>query len=230
MELAIDTSTGQASIALSYRGQPIVEMTWQSGSNHTATTFENLQHLLKRAEARPDDLDAVAVARGPGSFNGLRTALSIGKGLAVGLRIPIVGIGTLELEAYPYAWTGLPIVPMLPAGRGQVATALFRLLDSEWKKLREEHVSTPEEVVHDAPETAVFCGNMPPETTEHVRRLPDKGASVVQSPAAMRRASYLAELAWQRLYAGQADDVTTLEPLYLRAPSITTSQKRQARL
>ncbi len=140
MELAIDTSTETASIALSSQGEVIAELTWHAGQNHTAEVIPNIVCLLDQGKLNINDINSVIVAKGPGSFNGLRVGMSLAKGLALALNIPLVGISTLEVEAYPYAFTLLPICPIQNAGRGEIATALFRIKKGKWCRLVEEHI------------------------------------------------------------------------------------------
>ena len=75
--------------------------------------------ILGRTEASPADLEAIAVALGPGGFSALRVGLSCAKGLAMPTDTPLIGVGTLEMEAYPYASTGLPICAVLGCRQGR---------------------------------------------------------------------------------------------------------------
>ncbi|MGD0855034.1 MAG: tRNA (adenosine(37)-N6)-threonylcarbamoyltransferase complex dimerization subunit type 1 TsaB, partial [Dehalococcoidia bacterium] len=111
MELAIDTSTDWAGLALSKEGISFSELTWKPGKNHTSELFPNLDNLLETARLDMKNLCAVFVAKGPGSYNGLRAGISAAKGLAFSLNIPMVAVNTLEMEAYPFAFTGLPLCP-----------------------------------------------------------------------------------------------------------------------
>src|SRR4030043_300257 len=141
MELAIDTSTNFCSIGLSRQGETIAELTWRSEQSHTVELVPNIVRLLNQAKITPQSLRAVFVAKGPGSFNGLRVGISTAKGLALALSIPLVGISTLEVEAYPFAFTKLPICPIHNAGRGEIAAAVYQLKGT-WQCLTSEHITT----------------------------------------------------------------------------------------
>ncbi len=132
MQLAIDTSTDTASLALVRDGDLVAELTWRCGQNHTRQLLPNLEHLLHQFDLSPQALTGIIVARGPGSFNGLRVGISVAKGLAFSLGVPIVGISTLEVEAYQHAETGLPVCPVFNAGRGEIATATSRRSRGTW--------------------------------------------------------------------------------------------------
>ncbi len=225
MELAIDTSTDTASIALSSEGEVVNELTWRAGHNHTAELMPNLIHLLKQAKLNLKDIDGLIVAKGPGSFNGLRVGMSVAKGLALALSVPLVGIGTLEVEAYPYAATALPICPIQNAGRGEIATALFQVKRGKWCCLLEEHITTVEGLLPQIKGRTILCGKIPREVVLRLRESLGRKALIFDGGGELRRAGYLAELGWRRLREGDFDHSPTLQPLYLRRPAITISHK-----
>lgn len=219
MELAIDTSTEIASIALLRAGEVQAELTWLSGQNHTVELIPNLLHLLHQAKIELGDIEAIIVARGPGSFNGLRVGVATAKGLAFALGIPLVSIGTLEAEAFPYAETGLPICPVQDAGRGEIATAMYQLQNGKWRRLMAEHVTTVAELCPKIAQRTIFCGRFSPDTAQQIEQQLGERAKIVRGT--LRRAGFWAQLGWQRLELGDYDHHATLQPLYLRRPAIT---------
>ncbi len=227
MELAIDTSTETASVALSSEGELVAELTWNVGRNHTAELMPNLIHFLHQAKSNLKDIDGLIVAKGPGSFNGLRVGMSVAKGFAFALSAPLVGISTLEVEAWPYAATALPICQILNAGRGEIATALFQVRRGKCRRLIEEHITTLDGLLPEIKGRTIFCGKVPPEVALQLgERLGDR-ALLVEGAGVARRAGYLAELGWKRLREGDFDHSPTLQPLYLRRPAITISWRGQ---
>lgn len=224
MELAIDTSTNFCSVALSHNGETIAELTWHTNQGHTVELVPNMLHLFNRAKINVKSLNAVFVAKGPGSFNGLRVGISTAKGLALALNIPLVGISTLEVEAFPFAFTKLPLCPIHNAGRGEIATALYKQ-NEDWRCLVEEHITTVEALCHTIKGKTLFCGEIPPAVAEQLQqRL--AGQAIIPAPEArLRRASYLATLGWRRLNRGERDNAASLQPLYLRQPPITQPKK-----
>lgn len=225
MELAIDTSTETASIALSSGGEIISELTWHAGQSHTTELVPNLTCILEQARITLKDINGVIVAKGPGSFNGLRVGMSFAKGLALSLNIPIVGISTLEVEAFPYAATALPICPIHNAGRGEIATALFQTKRGKWHRVVEEHITTIEKLIPEIKGPTIFCGEIPQQVALQLEEKLGRKARIFKGSAALRRGGYLAELGWRRLQAEDFDRSPTLEPLYLRRPAITISTK-----
>lgn len=228
MLLAIDTSTEFASIALVRDNMALAELTWHCGQNHTRQLLPSLTHLLEKTNTVIQDASGVIVARGPGSFNGLRVGVGTAKGLAFSLNIPIVGIGTLEVEAYPHAQTGLPICPVFNAGRGEIATALYQKINSQWLQLVSEHITTLDDLCKEITTETIFCGEYIPTITDGLRDKLGSKAIIPPPAARLRRAYFLAELGLKRLEAGDADNLKTLQPLYLRRPPITKPKQHNA--
>jgi tRNA threonylcarbamoyladenosine biosynthesis protein TsaB len=183
-----------------------------------------IEYLLGRANASPRELQGIAVALGPGGFSALRVGISVAKGLALPLDIPLVGVGTLEMEAYPYAGAGLPVCPILEAGRSEVASALFRQDPGGWRKLREERICQPEELVQEdlftPGEAVILCGEGVSRHYDYLRDALGPKAIIVGFHTPASRLEALGILAGQRLKAGETDSLAAIQPIYIRRPSI----------
>lgn len=226
MLLAIDTSTDIASLAIVQDSNVLAELTWHTGQNHTTQLLSNLEYLYKITGNDSKSLTAVVVALGPGSFNGLRVGVSAAKGLAFSLRIPIVGINSLEVAAYQYAETGLPVCAILNAGRNEVATATYQKKYGKWKQLVVEHIDTVENICKLVTAKTLFCGEYTSSVAEQIIVLLKNKAVIPPATTDLRRASFLAELGQRQLNAGISDNAATLKPIYLRRPPITKAKKR----
>jgi len=108
--LVIDTSSARAGLALVRDGEPVAEDVAAGVREHDLPG-----RVLALVE--PRRLTAVAVAVGPGSFTGLRVGVSYGVGLAMGLDVPLLGLGSLDLQR---ARAAGPVTPLVEAGRGRV--------------------------------------------------------------------------------------------------------------
>ena len=221
MQLAIDTSTDTASLALVQDSTVLAELTWRCEQNHSVELLPRLADLLGRSKSSLQSISCVMVAKGPGSFNGLRVGVSTAKGLAFSLGIPMVGISTLEVEAYQHAETNLPICPIFNAGRGEIATAIYQMKGNEWRQLISEHITTVETLCSQITTKTIFCGEFVASIAGQLRKQLKQRAIISSSTARLRRASFLAELGQQRLKAGNYDNPASLHPLYLRRPPIT---------
>src|SRR3989337_1310699 len=103
MELSIDTASELASVALSREGAVVDEITWRCVRNHTVELLPTIERVLTRANVPRTALTTVFVTTGPGMYTGLRVGIATAKGLARALGLPLVGVGRLELDAYPHA-------------------------------------------------------------------------------------------------------------------------------
>jgi tRNA threonylcarbamoyladenosine biosynthesis protein TsaB len=220
MELAIDTSSNIVSIGLSHKGEILASLTWQTTQNHTIELLPNLVCLLQQTKVELSSIEAVIVAKGPGSFSGLRVGISTAKGLAVTLNVPLLGVNTLEAEAYLFAFTGLPLRPIHKAGREEIATALYRQKDNEWRCLEAENITTVKTLCHRIRQKTLFCGELSADATKELQQSLGRRAIISQGDRPSR-ANSLAILGWQKLCKGEQDDPATLQPLYLRPPHTT---------
>ena len=221
MELSIDTSTNMISLGLSQEGETIAEFTWHSKQNHTTELIPNLISLLNQTQTILSSLSLIFIAKGPGSFNGLRVGMSTAKGLAFALNIPLIGISTLEIAAFPFAGTGLPLCPIHNAGRGEIVVAIYQQQGQEWRCRVAEHITTLDALIRQIREQTLFCGEIPSSVAAQLQQELGKQALIPEVTARLRRASYLATLGWRRWQKGNYDNPVTLQPLYLRQPPIT---------
>lgn len=226
MQIAIDTSTDTASLALVQDGEILAELTWRCRQNHTVQLLPHLAHLLKQANLSIESADCIIVARGPGSFNGLRVGVSTAKGLAFSLGIPVIGISTLEAEAYQHAETGLPICPIFNAGREEIGTATYQMKGGQWRQIAGERLTTIDALCSEITAETVFCGEFMPRITDTLKEKLKHKAIIVSPAAGLRRAGFLADLGMKRYNAGDHDDTTTLQPYYFRGPPITLPKTR----
>ena len=223
MLLAIDTSTRYAGVALAQDGRVVSSRCWYSAVNHTAELMPAIADTLRNGGLTPGDLDGIAVALGPGGFSALRVGMSAAKGLALAAQTPLVGIGTLNLEAFPYLESGLPVCALLDAGRNEVASAHF---DAAGQPTRDDLIAPPVDLLATITETTLFCGEGVQPWAQCIREhLGTRGVVVVHHSPANRLWS-LARLGQNRLDSGETDNLVTLQPYYLRMPSIGGPKRR----
>jgi tRNA threonylcarbamoyladenosine biosynthesis protein TsaB len=251
--LALDTSTKNSSVAICSESECYVEHTWQSGNNHSVELLATLQRFCIQAQISLSDVELIAVATGPGSFNGVRVALATAKTLALVLQKPLIGVSTLDMIAYQQRASGRdgPVCAILEAGRSEIyaASYTFEIECSEegervyrLKRLGDYLVTTPSQLSVAMQEqlakwpvvtgeqslpVVLYCGEVR-DNTRHILHtsLPEQ-SFFVRDVQVTRRAVSLATIALQRMHAGQRDDPLALEPLYLRRPSITKSTRKR---
>ena len=253
--LALDTSTRFASIALCSQEAVLSEYTWFAGGNHSVDLLDHIQQMTSEQKISLQEIDAIAVATGPGSFNSVRVALATAKALSFALKKPLVGISTLEIIAGQQRYYQGPVCALLEAGRSELYAACYIFDEAGMrgdertyrpKQLGDYLVSSPEHLSVFLQEQAadwfknssnaksglslppfLFCG----EISELSRKalsaaLPDQSL-FISGLLSVRHAATLALLALHRLHEGEEDDPLVLEPLYLRRPSITTSTRKR---
>ena len=127
--LAFESSARPASAALVRDGRLLAQSLQCSALTHSRTLLPMAEDLLKNTGVKLEELDAIAVAHGPGSFTGIRIGVSTVKGLCWGAEKPCVGVSTLEAMAWHGLAAGGVICPVMDARRAQVYNALFRIED-----------------------------------------------------------------------------------------------------
>lgn len=209
MILAIDTSTDEASVAVSDDSVILAEFSWRAGRNHSRQVSPVIERMLALADVTPGRLSAVTVAIGPGSFSGIRVGLSHAMGLAMALSVPLVGISTLDIIGFQ-ASRGAPSVwAVIEAGREQVFAAHYCGSADDWRRDSEYLLISP-------PDLSPRVGAADLVAGPGADQIESETHSRERSPWGYRRAGFLAELGRRYLAAGGEDQLHTVQPLYLR--------------
>ena len=216
--LAFETSAKAASVALTENGKLLGEGYQNTGLTHSQTLMVMAEDVLKQCGKTAQDVQAVAVAEGPGSFTGVRIGVAAAKGFAWGKQIPCCGVSTLEAMAESLgAWQGY-VCPVMDARRSQVYNALFRadngiltrVADDRAIAIRDlaEELKKIEEPIFLVGDGSILCYNtltgeipnlvLPPEHRMH------------------QRAAGVAIVANRMIAAGIAPSGNELTPNYLR--------------
>ena len=213
MLLAVDTSTTQMGLALYDGAQVVAEYAWRSGQRHTVELAPAIAELLARCALTMNDVNALGVALGPGSFTSLRVGLALVKGLALARHIPLIGIPTLDILARAQPSSKLPLAVAIQAGRGRFALGWYKVSRKQWQAQGEARVVTLEAIMAEAQSPLVMCG----EFTDEIRQkiMLNENVRLVSPASSIRRPAVLAELAWARWQSGDVDDEASLAPVYL---------------
>ena len=226
MLLAIDTSSRYGGAALADAdGQVIEARLWRSTANHTAQLMPAVAELLAAQSMAAAGLGGIAVALGPGPFSALRVGVSAAKGLAMAGGFPIVGVDTLALEAGPHLTADGIVAAWLDAGRNEVAAGWF---DDHGNRIAEDAIAPPEELLRkDAADfaTVVYCGEAAHVRASAIREVQAASAAIAPWTPAARLWRLAAEGA-RRVNLDQTDDLATLQPYYLRMPTIGAPRQR----
>ena len=229
--LCIETGTDVCSVGLAENGQ-LVALRESCGRDHARNVAVYVDELLRERDIDADEIDAIAVGKGPGSYTGLRIGVSFAKGLCYGLGKPLIAIGSLDAlveVAREDAEAGIvdvddferaTLCPMVDARRMEVYTQLFNGRgeaqgEVEAKIIDEQ--SFAEEIA--AAEEFVIFGN---GAAKCAGTLSARVKLIDIAPSARG----LARLAQEALDAGRTEDIAYFEPFYLKNFVVTTSKKK----
>ncbi len=223
--LHIETATKVCSVALSQDDRLLDYRDLSEGMNHTALLVPSIEALMTRLGIRMDELGAVAVSSGPGSYTGLRVGGSTGKGIAYGLKIPLVQVPTLlalalaGAEKHPDASY---VLPMLDARRNEVYTALFSPAGQQWWEDTAAIVDQSLlKMATQNPGSLLVCG----DGAFKVRPFAGPGTDVLVDEEVGCSARHLVKPAWASLCRRETVDPLHFVPSYLKPPNITQSKK-----
>ena len=216
--LAFETSAKAASVAL-FDGEKLLGESYQNtGLTHSQTLLVMAQDLLKQCSKTPSDVQAVAVANGPGSFTGVRIGVAAAKGFAWGSEIPCYGVSTLEAMALGLgAYEGI-ICPVMDARRSQVYNALFDASQANLTRIAPDRAISLEDLgaeLKNAEKPIFLVGDGSKLCYDTLK---DTVPNLVM-PAENRmhqRAVGVGLAALQAIAAGEAGDGNALAPNYLR--------------
>jgi len=213
MLLAVDTSTTQMGLALYDGAQVLGEYAWRSGQRHTVELAPAIADLLTRCALTINEVNALGVALGPGSFTSLRVGLALVKGLALARHIPLIGIPTLDILAHAQPSSKLPLAVAIQAGRGRYALGWYKVSRKQWQAQGDARVVTLEALMAEVQSPSLVCG----EFTDEIRQkiISNEYVQLVSPANSIRRPAVLAELAWKRWQNNDVDDEAVLAPIYL---------------
>ena len=216
--LAFETSAKAGSVALTDGSTLLGESYCNTGLTHSQTLMVMAEELLKTCGCTPQDVTAVAVAAGPGSFTGVRIGVAAAKGFAWGSQIPCCGVSTLEAMALGLgAHTGY-VLPVMDARRQQVYNALFRAENGTLTRLREDRAISLQELLEDIQtlEGPIFLVGDGSSLTYETLKAQIPNLVLPPEHRMHQRAAGVALAAAKMLAAGEICDPETLTPNYLR--------------
>jgi tRNA threonylcarbamoyladenosine biosynthesis protein TsaB len=220
MLLAIDTATHLMSLALHDEFSLRAEQTWYTSNNHTAELAPAIRTLMARSGLTMSDLTALAVSIGPGSYSGLRIGVSLAKGMASALKLPLIGISTLDiLAAGQFYYQGNALVVVVEAGRGRVIAATYRWSKGRWINRGDPQIMNWETLFNSIDGPAYMTGDINAEGQAALEKAQEKEIPVKLVPSAhrLRRAGFLAQEALMQLAESKEGfEPAKLIPLYVK--------------
>ena len=216
--LAFESSAKAGSAALLRDGVLLAEYFQNGGQTHSRTLMKMAEDMLRNCDLTPQDVDAVGVAAGPGSFTGVRIGVSCAKGFAWAGELPLYGVSTLEAMAYGVLPFRGVICAAMDARRSQVYNALFRSDGQSLTRLCPDRAVSVEELAADLKkyeEDKILVGD---GAELCYNTLGTEAGGLCLAPEHLRhqRASGVALCARAMALAGEPGDGAMLAPNYLR--------------
>lgn len=218
MILAIDTATDWVGLALHDGGTVTAEFGWRSRRTQTIELAPAVAQLWARTGVSANDLNAIAVANGPGSYTGLRVGLALAKGIALGQKLPLIGVPTLDVVAAAVPRLETDLVALAQAGRSRLWAGQYSWNGKHgWESVGDPMLTQWDDLLSRIQVPVAFAGEIDAAAAKLIRRV-NRSAHIVGPAASVRRAAVLAEIGWTRWKKQQVTEADALAPFYLREP------------
>ena len=217
--LGIDSSGLVATVALISDGIVVAEYTIHNKKTHSQTLMPMISEMLSMAEVTPEELDAIAVSEGPGSFTGLRIGASVAKGLAWTLQIPIVPVSSLMGLAANVEIPEQYVCPIMDARRNQVYTAVYKTTEGIPQLLEEPDVISIEAAIEKAEKYGdgiTYLGDGVPVFEKTILEKSMNAPGFVAPSRRYQCASSIARLGEYLYQKGEYVSAEQFAPVYLR--------------
>lgn len=230
--LSIETGTDICSVALANDGELMALRESDEGRDHAKKVALFVDELLRETGVQPDDIDAIAVGKGPGSYTGLRIGVSFAKGMCYALNIPLIAIGSLDaltevaredydagiLEVEDDDWAKARLCPMVDARRMEVYAQIFDIDGKAVSDVVAEVVTEESFTQWRSQGRFVIFGNGAKKCADV---LPD---AIVENVVPSARG--IVRLAEEAFNAGKFEDLAYFEPFYLKDFIVIPSKKK----
>lgn len=226
--LAIESSSLVASVAIVEDDVMVAEYTMNYKKTHSQTLLPMIDEICKITDYQLEDIDAIAVSAGPGSFTGLRIGSATAKGLGFALGKPLIHIPTVEAMAYNFYDTDKYIVPIMDARRSQVYTGIYSAIEGTVEEILPQCIMTIDELfdkINQMGHPVIFLGDGVPVFRDKIRE--DILVKASFAPAHMNRqkAGAVAELGKKYFEEGRIETAAEHAPDYLRLSQAERERK-----
>ncbi len=217
--LGIDTATPQVSVAVGGHEGVLASTQSVRGRQHAELLTPAIEFTCRQARVELGEIGVVAVDLGPGLFTGLRVGVAAAKAMAHALRLPMIGVPSLDLLAFPVRFSPRLIAAVIDARRGELFYAFYRQVPGGIQRLSDHAVGTPDDLVSELIATGDDCllvGDGALRYREAFEGL--SKVELVDEGLAHPSASSLVQLAHARALREDFVKPWDLSPLYLRKP------------
>lgn len=217
--LGISTSTAQVGCAIGGHEGVLASSHSARGKRHAENLAPAIDFVRRQARIELSEISVVAVDIGPGLYTGLRVGIAAAKAMAHALRVPMIGISSLDLLAWPVRHTSREIVAIVDARRGEVFHARYRPTPGGVQRVAEPGVSSPDDVLNELTATDRDYLLVGDGALRYADTFGDLlRVDVAEQFLAYPNAASLVQLAHARAIREDFVQPWEIEPLYLRAP------------
>jgi tRNA threonylcarbamoyladenosine biosynthesis protein TsaB len=230
--LGIETATPAVSVAIGGHEGVLGQLEITRGRRHAETLVPAIEFLCRQADVDIAEFGAIAVDIGPGLFTGMRVGIAAAKAMAQALRVPMIGISSLDLLAYPLRHGERPIVAVIDARKGELFSAIYRPVPGGVQRVTEPHCGTLDDLIADIMARGQHVVCVGDGAVRHRDELvAEVDVEVAEQFFAHPSAATLVQLAHPRALREDTVNPWEIQPLYLRAPDaeINWSTREAAR-
>ncbi len=217
--LVLDSSGMVASVAIMTQDAVIGEYTINHKKTHSQTLLPMLDEVVRMTDTDLADLDAIAIAKGPGSFTGLRIGSATAKGLGMALDIPIVSVPTMDAIAYNLYATDSLICPIMDARRNNVYTGIYEWVDGTFAVVEEQCARSIDETIEAVSalgRPVIFLGDAVPLHRDRIEANVTVPVSFAPAHLLRQRAGAVGSLAMEYYKEGKVESARDHGPDYLK--------------
>src|SRR3954469_3655630 len=217
--LGIETATQQVGVAIGGHEGVLAQAHSARGRRHAENLTPAIDFVCRQARIDLHEVSCVAVDLAPGLFTGLRVGIAAAKAMASALRVPMIGVSSLDLVAFPVRFSSKLIVAAVDARRGELFTAFYRQVPGGIQRLTPHHVVSPDDLASELLATAEEC-LLVGDGALRYREVFDglHKVEIAEEGLAHPAASSLVMLAHAQALREQWVKPWDLQPLYLRKP------------
>lgn len=214
--LGIESSGVACAVGLSADGQLLLDISANIKNIHSQKLAPFVEYALQTAGLRTQEINAIVLSAGPGSFTGLRIGYSVAKGLAHALKIPLIEVPTLDVWAYQAGEQPSPVMPVIDAHRGEIFCAVYHWESGKLNLACDYALAHPEDLPEFLQTAVVLTGadarKLYPQLEAHL----PPGSHLLHPSPQFPQVWALLELGFEKYLREQFADLNSCEPFYMR--------------
>ena len=218
--LGIETATQQVGCAIGGHEGVLASFHSSRGRHHAENLVPGIDFVRRQARIELSEIGVVAVDVGPGLFTGLRVGVASAKAIAGALRVPMIGVSSLDLVAFPVRFTSRLIASVIDARRGEVFYAFYRHVPGGVQRVSEPTVGSPDDLYNELLATGEDCLAVGDGARRYAEQLDDlMTVEIGEQGLSHPLATSLVQLAHAQALREEWVQPWDLQPLYLRTPA-----------